>query len=91
MFNNISCDNFKKQLTKVIMNCQLPPVVAYYIIKDSLNEIQKICEQVLQYEKNNETEKIKTKEIELISEEDKKVLEEATKLTNTLEADQQES
>lgn len=50
MFNNISCQNFKKDINNVINNCELPPVVAYYILKDCLRELEGICNEVLNYQ-----------------------------------------
>lgn len=53
MFNNVSCEQFKQDLTKLLNDCALPPVVAYYIMKDSLHELQQVCQQVVTYELNN--------------------------------------
>lgn len=59
MISNLSCECFKKDLSKIINECELPPVVAYYIMKDSLHELQQICQDVLNYELNNSQEQKK--------------------------------
>ena len=50
MLNNLLCQNFKRNIDNIIQNSQIPPVMAYYILKDRLNELQKICNEVLQEE-----------------------------------------
>lgn len=58
MISNVSCQRFRKNLSELLNSCQLPPVVAYYIMKDSLSELQEICQQVIKYElQNDESEK----------------------------------
>lgn len=57
MFNNITCQKFKNDIDNLILNSNLPPVVAYYILKDSLYQLQKLSQEVLNYEieqQNNE-------------------------------------
>ena len=52
MLNNLLCQKFKQNINNIIKEAQLPPVVAYYILKDSLNELEKICNETLQSELN---------------------------------------
>lgn len=57
MFNNITCQKFKNDIDNLILNSNLPPIVAYYILKDSLYQLQKLSQEVLNYEieqQNNE-------------------------------------
>ena len=51
MFNNTTCEIFKQNIDNVISNSQLPPVVAYYILKDSLKDLQNLCRQALEYQR----------------------------------------
>ena len=63
MFNNITCEKFHQDINSIIQNCQLPPVVAYYILKDCLNKLDSICREVLNYETNhNDSQMIQNKE-----------------------------
>ena len=47
---NTDCEVFRQNLTNLIGNSGLPAVVAYYILKDSLNELKDVCQEVLDYE-----------------------------------------
>lgn len=62
MFNNTSCEKFKSDINNVINNCQLPVVVAYYILKDSLNELKDVCKEVIEYQANNPVEQEKNEQ-----------------------------
>ena len=62
MFNNITCEIFKQNIDNVISNSQLPPVAAYYILKDSLKDLQNLCKQALQYQKQNAQQQKKENE-----------------------------
>ena len=50
MFNNITCEKFKQNISEIIANSQLPPVVVYYILKDSLHEVEDLCKEAIQQE-----------------------------------------
>ena len=92
MFNNTDCLIFKQKIDKVILQSQLPPMVAYYIVKDSFNNLQKICEQVIEYQKNHNNEQKHTQNIDLLSEEDKEKMRQGMQVFSQFEeADQQES
>lgn len=65
MFNNLSYKKFKDDIDSVINNCGLPPVAAYYILKDSLRDLENICNEVLIYEKENPTETKSEKTVDL--------------------------
>lgn len=68
MFNNISCEKFKQDINNVISNSGLLPVVAYYILKDSLHELEDICKEVMEYESKNPTEQEHEEDISLLDE-----------------------
>lgn len=85
MFNNITCEKFKHDINNIISNCELPPVVAYYILKDSIHELESICQEVLEYESKNSTEEECTEKVELLDEETKKNLEKTNALAKKLE------
>lgn len=55
MFNNITCEKFHQDINNIIQNSQLPPIVAYYILKDCLNNLNNICIEVLNYEMNDDS------------------------------------
>lgn len=50
MFNNIACEKFKQNISEIIANSQLPPVAVYYILKDSLHEVEDLCKEAIQQE-----------------------------------------
>lgn len=50
MFNNIKCQNFKQNISNIIIDSNLPPVVVYYILKDTLHEIEDLCQEAIQQE-----------------------------------------
>ena len=50
MFNT-QCEEFKNNITEIINKSQLPPVVAYYILKDLLRQVENVCQEVLLQEK----------------------------------------
>lgn len=50
MFNNITCEKFKQNISEIIVNSQLPPVAVYYILKDSLHEVEDLCKEAIQQE-----------------------------------------
>ena len=57
MFSNIDCMNFKDNLTQLINSCGLSPVVAYFILKDTLRELQNVCQQILNKQAKEKEEK----------------------------------
>ena len=57
MFNNITCQKFKNDIDNLILNSNLPPVVAYYILKDSLSQLEKLSQEVLNYEMEQQQNK----------------------------------
>ena len=64
MFNNTTCEIFKQNINNIINNSELPPVVAYYILKDSLRDLQNLCKQALEYQKQDTSQQKKKEEAE---------------------------
>ncbi len=58
--DNLKCENFKKNIEKIITECELPPVVVYYILKDALRQVQDLSNKALEYEYSHFQENIKT-------------------------------
>lgn len=50
MFSNIICEQFKQNISDIISNSQLPPVAAYYILKDIIHELENVCQEALRQE-----------------------------------------
>ena len=85
---NTQCNTFRKDISNVINNSQLPPVVAYYILKDILRELDGICQEVLIQEdkqsKNSQQQEqvyldIQNPEVKNILQQNKKVKEQLQK------------
>lgn len=64
MFNNTTCEIFKQNINNIINNSELPPVVAYYILKDSLRDLQNLCKQALEYQKQDTLQQKEKEEAE---------------------------
>ena len=52
MFNNILCEQFKQNILNLIVKSQLPPVAAYYILKDTLHDLEILCQEAIQKQEN---------------------------------------
>ena len=52
--NNLQCQQFKQNLNNLINNSQLLPIVAYYILKDTLHELENICTEVINKEQQKQ-------------------------------------
>lgn len=50
MFNNISCQQFKQSIFNIIIDSELPPVAAYYVLKDILHDLEDLCQEAIQQE-----------------------------------------
>ena len=85
MFNNLSCEKFKQDIDNVINHCGLPPVVAYYILKNSLYELEDICKDVMRHELKNPTEQQQEINIDLTDQQNMKKLEKSSHLLEEAE------
>ena len=83
MFNNVSCESFHKNINNLINTCELPPVVAYYILKDCLSDLEKMCNEVLEYQasKLKQGKKENQQTIKII---DQKTEKQIQKINNTV-------
>lgn len=89
MFNNIDCEIFKQDLNNLINNSGLLPVVAYYILKDSLHDLEKICQEVIIHERQNFKEQQKQVEIEIPeNKKNQQILNQAIQINNIINQDQ---
>lgn len=59
MFNK-ECIILKNNISEELNSSHLPPVVAYFILKDILNDLEKVCQEAIQQEsKHDKEEQIK--------------------------------
>ena len=63
--NNLSIKQFYEQLLQLVNSCGLPVGTAYFVLKDVLNEVEKVYNNCLYKESHEDNVKEETQTIDL--------------------------